>query len=58
MGFRAGRPYTVTEVEGSMPAGFTNTSKTGDTGTLAANATSTASFVNTYDVNSCDAFCR
>lgn len=50
-GLSGGTHYTVTEVEGSMPAGFTNTSKTGGTGTLAANATSTASFVNTYDVN-------
>ena len=50
-GLSGGTTYTVTEVEDSMPAGFTNTSKTGDTGTLAANATSTASFVNTYDVN-------
>ncbi len=49
-GLSGGTTYTVTEVEDSMPAGFTNTSKTDDTGTLAANKTSTASFVNTYDV--------
>lgn len=42
--------YTVTEV--GNPEGFTNTSKMDDTGTLAANATSTARFVNTYDVDS------
>ena len=50
-GLSGGMTYTVTEVEDSMPAGFTNTSKTDDTGTLAANKTSTASFVNTYNVN-------
>lgn len=50
-GLSGGTTYTVTEVEDSMPAGFTNTGKTGDTGTLAANATSTASFVNVYDVD-------
>ncbi len=51
-GLSGGTTYTVTEVEDSMPAGFTNTSKTDDTGTLAANKTSTASFGNTYDVDS------
>lgn len=50
-GLSGGTAYTVTEVEDSMPAGFTNIGKTGDTGTLAANATSTASFVNVYDVD-------
>lgn len=48
-GLSGGTTYTVTEV--GNPKGFTNTSKTDDTGTLAANATSTARFVNTYDVN-------
>lgn len=49
-GLSGGTTYTVTEV--GNPKGFTNTSKTDDTGTLAANATSTASFGNTYDVDS------
>lgn len=50
-GLPGGATYTVSEVEDSMPAGFTNTGKTGDTGILSANATSTASFVNVYDVD-------
>lgn len=47
-GLSGGTTYTVTEV--GNPEGFTNTSKTSDTGKLAANETSRASFVNTYDV--------
>ena len=48
-GLDAGVNYTVTE--NSLPAGFTQTSKTGDAGTIAGNKVTTASFVNTYDVN-------
>lgn len=49
-GLQSGSSYTVTE--GTLPSGFTQTSSSGDTGTIASNATSAASFTNTYQVNS------
>ena len=49
-GLDAGAEYTVTEVEGEMPAGFKKTSAEGDTGKIAAGKTQAAKFVNTYDV--------
>lgn len=49
-GLDAGAEYTVTEVEGEMPAGFKKTSAEGDAGKIAAGKTQAAKFVNTYDV--------
>lgn len=49
-GLDAGATYKVTEVEDKLPAGFTQTSAAGDTGTILGNATAQAKFVNTYDV--------
>ena len=46
-GIPAGTEYTVTE--GSAGDGW-STTKTGDTGTISANQTSTAAFTNTYSV--------
>lgn len=47
-GLDAGAEYTVAEV--ALPAGFTQTSAEGGTGTISGNATAQARFVNTYDV--------
>lgn len=49
-GLDAGTGYAVTEVADTLPAGFTQTSAEGDTGTIPGNATAQAKFVNTYDV--------
>ena len=49
-GLDAGVNYSVTEVEDKLPSGFTQTSASGDTGTILGNATAQAKFVNTYDV--------
>ena len=49
-GLDAGAAYTVTESEDKLPAGFTQTSATGDAGAIPGNATAQAKFVNTYDV--------
>lgn len=52
-GLAAGTQYTVTEdaSAGKMPAGFEQTDKKNDTGTITANAVSAASFTNTYKVS-------
>lgn len=51
-GIDAGSDYAVSEDASSMPAGFTQTTAAGDTGTIGGNAVSEATFVNTYDVQS------
>lgn len=48
-GLDAGADYTVIEVADKLPAGFKQTSATGDTGIIAGNVVTTASFVNTYE---------
>lgn len=56
-GLTAGWTYTVTEVQGKMPAGFTQTSPEGNgsvTGRIAVNAVATAVFTNNYSVTSLD----
>ena len=47
-GLDANTEYTVTEKD--IPAGFTQTDATGDTGTITANEVAHAKFENTYDV--------
>ena len=47
-GLDANAEYTVTEKD--IPAGFTQTGATGDTGTITANEVAHAKFENTYDV--------
>ena len=49
-GLDAGAAYAVAESTDKLPSGFTQTSATGDTGTIPGNATAQAKFVNTYDV--------
>ena len=52
-GLAAGAQYAATEdtSAGKMPAGFEQTDKKNDTGTITANAVSAASFTNTYKVS-------
>lgn len=49
-GLDAGAAYTVAESTDKLPAGFTQTSATGDAGAIPGNATAQAKFMNTYDV--------
>ncbi len=51
-GLPAGATYTVSEDEAAMPAGYTQTGATGDTGAIVAGQTAQASFVNTYRADS------
>lgn len=53
-GLTAGSTYTVTEDQGKMPAGFTQTSPADNgsaTGTIAVNTVTTATFTNKYSVD-------